>query len=288
MVQKYRDGEISQPGDFETADEDLRNAVESMVLSYSESMGDFCFHRALQVIWEVISMANKYIVVNEPWALAKNPDQAGRLDTVLYVLLECLRIVSLVLRPVMPIASDRMAVGLGLESDSEPPLFLDIDGKWGGLIAGSRVSPSDPLFPRLEGRKKSKTEKEKNDSGKSKRIKKSALSEEELISFDVFKKLDLRVAEIVAAKPVKKSNKLLKITVKDPDERVIVSGIAEHYQPSELIGRQVVIVANLKPVKIMGVTSQGMILTATEKIDGKERLTLSTVSETVAAGSRIE
>ena len=287
MVQKYRDGEVSRPGAVEAADEAFREAVEKMILSYRMAMGDFCFHIALQAVWDVISMANKYIVVNEPWALAKDPEKTERLDTVLYNLLECLRIISLILQPVMPIASAKMIIGLGLKRESEATRLLDVGGKWGGLAPGSKVKPGSSLFPRLESRKKSEGEQRKTKERKIKKAKKLVLSEEDLVSFDVFRKLDLRVAEIVAAKPVKKSDKLLKLIVRAPEERTIVSGIAEYYQPSELVGRQVVIVANLKPVKLMGVTSQGMILTAKEKIDGEERLVLSTVSDTVAVGSRI-
>ena len=287
MVQKYRDGEVSRPGAVEAADEAFREAVEKMILSYRMAMGDFCFHIALQAVWDVISMANKYIVVNEPWALAKDPEKTERLDTVLYNLLECLRIISLILQPVMPIASAKMIIGLGLKRESEATRLLDVGGKWGGLAPGSKVKPGSSLFPRLESRKKSEGEQRKTKERKIKKAKKLVLSEEDLVSFDVFQKLDLRVAEIVAAKPVKKSDKLLKLIVRAPEERTIVSGIAEYYQPSELVGRQVVIVANLKPVKLMGVTSQGMILTAKEKIDGEERLVLSTVSDTVAVGSRI-
>jgi len=284
MVQKYRGGEVAGPGDPEVADDAFREAVELMILSYRREMSDFCFHRALQAVWDVISMANKYIVVNEPWALAKDPQKTRQLDTVLYNLLECLRIVSLVLQPVIPIASGRMIEGLGLERESEATRFLDVGGKWGVLVPGTVVKPGGPLFPRLEGRKKDGEKKERVDG---KKIKKVALSEEELVTFDVFQKLDLRVAVIVAARPVKKSSKLLRLTVRAPEERTIVSGIAEYYQPSLLIGQQVIIVANLKPVKIMGVTSEGMLLTAREEIDGEERLILSTVSDTVAAGSRI-
>ena len=287
MVKKYCDGEISTPGGFEAADEIFREAVEKMIVSYRKAMGDFSFHIALQVVWDVISMANKYIVVNEPWALAKDPEKSGRLDTVLYNLLECLRIVSLVLQPVMPIACAKMIVGLGLKRESEATRLLDVGGKWGGLVPGSRVAPGSSLFPRLESRKKSEGEKQKSEERKIKKKKKVAQSEEDLVSFDAFQKLDIRVAEIVAARPVKKSDKLLKLTVRAPEERTIVSGIAEYYQPSELVGQQVVIVANLKPVKLMGVTSQGMILTAEEIIDGEERLVLMTVSDVVAAGSRI-
>ncbi len=284
MVQKYRDGEVTAPGQPGAADVAFRDAVETMILSYREAMGAFHFHRALQAVWDVISMANKYIVVNEPWALAKDSQKAELLDSVLYNLLECLRIVSLVLQPVMPIASGRMAMGLGLEGESEATRFLDAGGNWGVLVPGSRVKPEGPLFPRLESRKKDDGKKEKPHS---KKVKQVLQSEEGLIAMDAFQKLDLRVAEIIAARPVKKSKKLLKLTVRAPEERTIVSGIAEYYQPSDLVGQQVIIVANLKPVKLMGVTSQGMVLTAREEIDGEERLVLSTVSDIVAVGSRI-
>ncbi len=287
MVQKYRGGEVSGPGEPGMADESFRQAVESMIPGYRKAMGDFRFHRALQAVWDVISMANKYIVVNEPWALARDPQKTEQLDAVLYNLLECLRIVSLVLQPVMPIASGKMSVGLGMTGESKATRLLDVGGKWGVLVPGTMVKSNGPLFPRLEGRKKDEGRKQKSDGSKTKKVERVALSEKELVTFDIFQKLDLRVAEIVDVKPVKKSDKLLKLTVRAPEERTIVSGIAEYYQPSELIGQQVVIVANMRPVKIMGVTSQGMILTAGEEVDGEERLVLATVSDTVAAGSRI-
>jgi methionyl-tRNA synthetase len=110
---------------------------------------------------------------------------------------------------------------------------------------------------------------------------------EGLISFDDFKKIDLRVAEIVAAEPVKKSQKLLKLTVNSPENRTIVAGIAEHYSPDELIGRQVIIVANLKPAKLMGIRSEGMVLVAKMDVDGKERLVLSSISDIVVPGSKV-
>jgi methionyl-tRNA synthetase len=284
MVQKYRGGEVTAPGKPRAADAAFREAVELMILNYRKTMGEFCFHRALQAVWDVIGMANKYIVVNEPWALVKDPEKVERLDTVLYNLLECLRIVSLVLQPVMPIASGRMAAGLGLKADSEVTRLLDAGGRWGVLVPGSRVKAEGPLFPRMETRKTDDGKKKKSNS---KKVKQVLQSEEGLIAMDVFQKLDLRVAEIVAARPVKKSKKLLKLTVKAPEERIIVSGIAEYYQPSDLLGQQVVIVANLKPVKLMGVNSQGMLLTARETVDGEERLVLLTVSDIVGAGSRI-
>ncbi len=286
MVQKYRGGKIPAPADYEKQDEVFRQAVGLMIPVYREAMSDFRFHQALQAVWDLVGMANKFIVVNEPWTLAKNPTKEGRLDTVLYSLLECLRIIALVLQPVMPTAAGRMTAGLGLDKKSDVTRLLEPGANWGGLAPGSVLQPIESLFPRLEGRKKTEGRKGKV-AGKVKKAKEVPESDEGLITFDAFARLDLRVAEIVAVKPVKKSEKLLALTVKVPEERTIVAGIAEYYQPSELIGRQVIVVANLKPAKLMGVTSQGMILVAREQVDGKERLVLSTVSDAVAAGSKI-
>jgi len=286
MVQKYRGGEIPEPGKVEGADADFKQAIELTIPKYCEAMAEFSFHLGLQAVWGLVSAANRYIVTSQPWVLAKDPQKSSQLDTVLYNLLECLRIVALVLQPVIPVAAAKMTVGLGLETADGVARFIDIGGKWGLLTPGTVVTQGDSLFPRLESKAKVQGKKGKSVS-KNKKTRQPKVNEEGLISFDAFQELDLRVAEIVAAEPVKKSEKLLKLTVKVPEERAIVAGIGAYYQPSDLVGRQVVIVANMKPVKIMGVTSQGMVLTARESIDGEERLVLSTVSDTVAAGSKI-
>jgi methionyl-tRNA synthetase len=150
------------------------------------------------------------------------------------------------------------------------------------MSAGSALKKMDTLFPRLEMAKKSPQPKKKS-SGKKKQVE----SSEDLIDFEAFQRLDLRVAEVVAATAIKKSKKLLKLTVHAPEERTVVAGIAEFYAPEELVGRQVLIVANLKPAKLMGVHSQGMVLVAKTLIDGKERMVLTTVDEGVVPGSTI-
>lgn len=289
MVQKYRNGEIVVPDESVKSDDSLRLATEQMIENYRSAMDDFRFHIALQAVWGVISLANKYIVTNEPWSLAKDPKDAGKLNEVLYTLLECLRIVAIVLRPIMPVASVKMLKGLGLDEKSEETSRIDLGGKWGLLEAGTKLEPIGSLFPRLERVKKSESKKSKPKKQKASSKKKAepVLPTEGCISFDAFKELDLRVAEIVAAEPIKKSDRLLKLTVKAPEERIIVAGIAESYRVEELIGRQVIIVANLLPAKLMGVTSQGMVLAAKEEVDGKERLVLSTISEAVAVGSKV-
>jgi methionyl-tRNA synthetase len=286
MVQKYRQGKVPAPAEATGGDRELQEAAQTMLRDYRQLMGEFLFHKALQSVWEFVGMANRYIVGNEPWALAKEPDKAIRLDTVLYNTLECLRLLALVLQPVMPGAAGRMATGLGLTAGDERVCSLQKGGSWNLLTPGTELHSMDNLFPRLDdGRKDVK----KSEGEIRNQRKNNSLPEtrQELLGFDHFQKLDLRVAEIVAAEPIKKSLKLLKLKVKAPEERTIVAGIAEYYKIDELVGRQVLIVANLKPIKIMGVNSQGMVLAARTQDNGKERLVLSSISDMVAPGSKV-
>lgn len=286
MVHKYRQGKVPEPADCTVADTELQAAARTMLGDYQVLMADFQFHRALQSIWEFVGVANKYIVTNEPWALAKEPAQAARLSTVLYNILECLRLLTLVLRPVIPGAAIKMATGLGLGADDERVSSLDKGGMWNLLTPGTELQTIENLFPRLDDDRK---DAKNSVAEKSKKESEDLLAEvdEQLLDFADFQKLDLRVAEIVAAEPIKKSRKLLKLTVKAPKERTIVAGIAEFYTAAELIGRQVLIVANLKPVKIMGVHSHGMVLAARTGVDDKERLVLSAVGDMVIPGSKV-
>ena len=284
MLQKYTGGRIPEP-DLTVSDSSLQQTIEQMLPVYSEAMNTFQFHRALQAVWEVISHANKYIVINEPWVLAKEPGQTGRLHTVLYNLADCLRLLAMVLRPIMPGAAAKMAHGLGLDADHILVTSLPESGRCGLLPVGGHLSPAEPLFPRME-KEKSETivpvvKVERN----------TAKTEDqpviEGISFDQFQQVDLRVAEIIAAEKVKKSDRLLKLTVRTPEERTIVAGIGEHYSPEELIGQMVLVVANMKPAKLMGIPSQGMVLAAKAVVDGKERLILPTIGRPAAAGCKV-
>jgi len=286
MVYKYRQGTVPSPSGYRAEDEELQTAATAMIQAYRDGMGSFRFHLGLQAVWEFISLANRYIVVNEPWVLAKDPENSSRLDTVLHNLLECLRLLTLVLRPVMPGATAKMAEGLGLELDDERISSLEKGGEWGLLVAGTALNRIDSLFPRLDKENKTavvdlKQENKKDTSPK------DTSSGYGLISFDDFKNIDLRVAEVAEAEPIKKSQKLLKLAVRAPEDRVIVAGIAEHYSPAELIGRQVIIVANLKPAKLMGVTSQGMVLVAKTTVEGRERLVLVAPGDIVTPGDKI-
>lgn len=289
MINKFVGGRIPPEIAPIAADKELATAALNMVHEFMEHMNAFAFNRALQVVWNVISLANKYIVVNAPWELAKDAAQAERLKTVLYYLAETLRLITLVLQPIIPETSKKMAAALGLKDET----FNLVDrGKWGLLKPGSKVLIGPALFPRLDkkGKEKKKGGKKlppESDKEKKKMEGDFAARTKEFISFDDFQKIDLRVAEVVGAEKVEKSDRLLKLTVKAPEERIIVAGIAEYYSPEELIGKQVVVVANLKPVKLMGISSQGMVLVAETKKGKKKNLVLTTVSETVGPGSRI-
>ncbi len=288
MLVKYCDGVVPEAV---AADDDrvLGDLAETVLQSYRENMGSFQFHRALQAVWELISQANKYIVENEPWALVKDPGRQGRLDTVLYNLAETLRLLTLLLQPVMPATCSKMARGLGLALDSPLVTNLAGNGNWGGLKAGTRLEKVDALFPRVAvTKKKQQAKRGKKREKSSKTVKKqTAELAEGVIGFNQFQKVQLRVAEIVAAEPVKKSDRLLKLTVKAPEERTIVAGIAEFYRPEALAGMQVLIVANLHPVKLMGIESQGMVLAAKVEDEEGTRLVLSTVSGPVPPGTRV-
>jgi len=273
MINKFSAGRIPAAGDPEQVDKELAAAAVDMVAEFCRQMNEFAFNRALQAVWKTISQANKYIVANAPWELAKDPVQLTRLHTVLYHLAETLRLIAFVLQPIMPETSAKMSQGLGFKAEQND---MGLYGRWGLSRPGSEVFLGPSLFPRRD-RKKQKTAPSVQPPPE----------KEEFLSFDDFKRVDLRVAEIIGAEKIAKSERLLKLTVKAPEERIVVAGIAEHYDPEEIIGKQVIIVANLKPAKLMGVTSHGMVLAAkTAGLEG-ERLVLSSVSIPVAPGSKV-
>ncbi|MCF6186751.1 MAG: methionine--tRNA ligase [Desulfobulbaceae bacterium] len=289
MVAKYAGGVVPPPEKDGLTDQDLEviAAVEAMFERYRQAMENFSFHQGLQAVWEVIGLLNRYIVTNAPWELARDEANTARLNTVLYFLVEGLRVLALVLRPVMPVASDKMAQALGLQNEMASAT-LETAGRWGVLEPGTTVDKGPQLFPRLDKKKKKQPQQQKKQTKKRSKQEDAAADMEGLITFEEFGKVELRVAEIVAAEKIKKADKLLKLSLKAPEDRTVVAGIAQFYSPEELVGKKVLIVANLKPAKLMGVTSQGMVLAAKEKDeDGNERLVLSTVDGDIAPGSRV-
>ncbi|WP_028317187.1 methionine--tRNA ligase [Desulfobulbus elongatus] len=285
MIDKYEGGRVPERpsgGTLTPDDRELMSAMSAMVAEYREHMDGFAFHRALQAVWEVIGLLNRYIVANAPWELAKHPRQADRLRTVLAFLAEALWKITLVLGPVMPETATRMAAALGM-GERFAAAVIDDAVIWGSIPAGTVIGKVGPLFPRVEH----KTEPA---AAAKQPVKQEAVAGpgEGLIGIDQFKAVDLRVAEIVAAEKVAKSDRLLKLTVQAPEERTIVAGLAQYYNPEALVGQKVIIVANLKPAKLMGIPSQGMVLAAKEQLaDGTERLVVATVAGPAAAGSRV-
>ncbi len=285
MIEKYCELVLPEPDSAE-ADDHLQKASEEMISAYRGYMSDFKFHLGLQAVWEFVGAANRYIVQNEPWSLAKDESMKPRLHTVLYNLGESLRLLALLLKPVMPQTAEKMMSGLGIDPASPMMQTLKQGGDWGLSIPGTRMSRVANLFPRIDTKKQVEARKEgpkQVQQGDS-----SPPNTESQISFEQFKDIDLRVAKIIAAERVEKSNKLLKLTVLAPEERTIVSGIAGSYRPDDLVGEKVIIVANLKPAKLMGILSEGMVLTAEFKDgDTNERLSLATVSTAVEPGTKI-
>ncbi|NOX25251.1 MAG: methionine--tRNA ligase [Deltaproteobacteria bacterium] len=282
MVEKFTGGLIPAPPTVETAlDAELRIAASGMIQEFKRRMDDFAFHQALRAVWGVISLANKYIVENAPWELAKDAAKRPRLDAVIYNLLEVLRLVALPLHAVMPQTAAKIWETLHITAYPD----LLVQGQWGGILAaGTAVKFSGSLFPRLA---KKDTAADKNLVKKKDRPvkpQKAGAAHGEPVSFADFQRYDLRVANIVAAEKIAKSKRLVKLTVAAPEERTIVAGIAEHYSPEELVGRQVIIVANLPPAKLMGVVSQGMVLAGK---DTGGHLVLATVAGPIPAGSKV-
>lgn len=288
MLKKYCDSKVPVPAEDVESDTSLKATARYMLETYRENMAEFRFHKGIQAVWELVGHANRYIVTNEPWALAKDEDKSARLSTVLYNLADTLRLLALVLQPVMPATAAKMAKGLGLAENAPMVTLLDQGGKCGVLEPGTELVSGEPLFPRMDAKahmgKKQPKQERKPQKGQAKSV---PADTQGLITFEQFKDVDIRVAEIKAADRVKKSDRLLKLTVAVPEERTIVAGIAEYYTPEELVGRQVLVVTNLKPAKLMGVVSQGMVLAAKTKVDGEERLVLTTVSEEIATGSKV-
>lgn len=287
MAEKYRKGIVSRgdaSGDETAAAATAQveaNAAETLA-AFRDGMNGWKINDALKAVWTFVRSLNKYIDVTAPWLLAKDEAKAPVLDAVLYHLCEGLRITALMAEPVIPIAAEKIWDQLGL-SDFKSALLSD--AVWGGLPDGIQTKKGDPIFPRIEV-EEAKEEKAAPAVKEEKREeKKEAAPEEALpqISIDDFFKTDLRVAEILTAENVKKSKKLIKMTVSlGSEERTVVSGIAQYYKPEDLVGKHVIFVANLKPAKLMGIESQGMVLAASK--DGE--LVVPFVD--MPAGSRVK
>jgi methionyl-tRNA synthetase len=268
MIHQYRKGFIPAKADFDIGD----------LVSQTQAHYDvFDFSRAVESVWSLISRLDGHIVAEQPWKLAKQTDEASqdRLDAVLYTAAEALRIITALIYPVIPDTAYKIWSMLGMPGKLEEVRFEDL--AWGGLASGQKVEPVQALFPRIEAKPAIEKMRELEEK---ETIRQAALVGKKLdepapasaaiaplaetITIDDFAKVDLRVGVIKSAEPVKGADKLLhlKVDIGEPEPRTIVAGIAKAYQPDGMVGRKVVIVANLAPRKLRGIESQGMIVAA--------------------------
>lgn len=294
MIEKYHGGVVTHKEGTEAVDKEFIALVNETVAGYSDAMDHMELNQAIKDVWNLIGRANKYIDETAPWILAKDPAQAERLQAVMYNLAEALRIVAILIAPFVPVTAPKIYEQLGL---GKPESFFMADAVWGKLATGTKVQKGEPLFPRIEvteagetviaATKKTAAKAIKAEAPKveAKKEAKPAAAAADEITIDDFAKIDLRVATVVAAERVPKTDKLIKLQVKIGDEeRTIVSGIAQHYEPENLIGKNVIVIANLKPAKLRGIESRGMVLAAS---DGEGNLVLADAPG-IASGSKVK
>lgn len=278
MAHKYFEGRV--PPIDPTADKEMHLDLEAdaarAMTEFEQTMTGFEFHKGIIAIWTFIGRLNKCIDVSAPWELAKRPSTRKQLECVIYNLLEGLRVIAGLIYPVMPDTARTMQQHLGLDPDADF-FLLDNIGKWKTLQPGSKLPKSKSLFPRVEVKSMAEGTQTKTTSDK------LTPPLRPLIDIEAFANVDLRVATVIKAEAIPKAKKLLKLEVDMGERRTIVAGIANFYRPEELVGRQVIIVANLKPAKLMGIESQGMLLAA---VDG-DQCTISSVEKVARPGARI-
>ena len=278
MVHKYFEG-VAPETDTAVEHElglDLGTRAVDAVAEYEAAMAGFAFHKALMTVWDYINHLNKTIDLTAPWELAKKKSSRKQLGVVIANLLEGLRIIAGLIYPVMPDTAAAMQRHLGMDPE-EPFYRLALLKTFTPFPPGTRIPKSVSLFPRIEDKKRetaaAASEAEPADS--------ALPGFKPTITFEEFGKLDLRVATVIRAEAVPRAKKLLKLEVDVGEKRTLVAGIAETYAPEALIGKQIIIVANLKPAKIMGILSNGMMLAAVEK----KRLSVATVDGRVPPGT---
>ncbi len=279
MTHKYFSGRVPPPD--EEADRDLRLGLQAgafkAISEFESEMDSFGFHKGLMAIWEYIGRMNKCIDVTTPWVLAKKKETRPQLETVIYSLLEGLRVIAGLIYPVMPEAAARMQQHLGLDPRQR---FYTLDQlrQWKTLPPGTELPKSITLFPRIDVKEETAG---MNDTEKD--SKKTDVRFKPEITLDDLDKVDLRIGTIISAEEIPRAKKLLKLEVDVGEKRTVVAGIAGSYKPDVLVGKQVVVVANLKPTKLMGVLSQGMLLAASDK----GSLALTTPDREVASGTAL-
>ena len=278
MSKKYFNGEIVPPVEHGTVDSELIQMAEELPKLVEKYMDEYRMADTMDAIMALARRANKYIDETAPWVLAKDESQSARLGTVLYNLLETIRFIGVILAPFMPETSEKILDEIGADKRD-----LESLEKFGGLEVGKFVGEPVPLFARIDADKFMEEAKAKMEA-QMKAAKADEIKLEPEIGIEDFAKVELRAAKVLSAERVKKSDKLLCLQLDDGmGGRQVVSGIAEYYKPEELIGKTVQVVANLKPVKLRGVESCGMICAA----DTGEGVKVLFLDDSIPAGAKI-
>jgi methionyl-tRNA synthetase len=271
MAIKYCDGKVPKI-DHKNNDLTLHKAALKALAEVEAAFSDMSLHKALIAIWDFINLTNRYIVEKEPWTLGKDQAKRKELIKIMYNLLTALRAIATLIYPFMPQAARKILKQIGVDKAEKPDLKSirknDI------LTAGGTLIRGESLFPRVDVIKENKIHQEKEIA---------MIGQKPEIDYEDFAKLDLRVAKILAAERVSKSDKLLRLKIDIGEERTIIAGIGKDYTPDELVGKKISVVINLKPAKIMGIESRGMLL-ATETEKG---LILLTFEREVKTGAKI-
>ncbi len=280
MLARYRDGVVPASGELEPVDRDLKEAFTKLPAAIARRIDDLQFDRALEDVMEAVRKANKYISDTAPWEIAKREKEEGqgpaaaRLDTVLHTCVEALRCASILLEPVIPGKARELRKQLGV---GRAPFDLASAAAWDLVPAGTRTAPGDPLFPRidLEALEHQLAQPEEPEP----------LEHKAEITINDFAQVELRVVTVEKVEPHPNADKLLVLTVRmGPETRTVVSGIREHYASDALLGRKLILVANLKPVTLRGVRSEGMILAAE---DAEGSLSVATLERDLPDGSEV-
>ncbi len=262
MLKKYFKGELPKPDTKGDEDAPLVAKSAEVIKEVDRLYGELAYSKILAKIWEFLDAGNIYVNDTAPWNLAKTDDGKKRLATVLYNASEACRVIAILIAPFMPETADKMMTQLGIDTPIEKQ-GLDSIKKWGWIKSGTQTHQGAQIFPRIDDKAAAKILESVDIGGnvETKADQKSESDDKGQITIDDFMKVDLRTAKILEAENVKKSKKLIKLKVDlGTEQRQVLAGIAEAYEPEQLVGRTVILVANLKPAKLMGLESQGMIL----------------------------
>ncbi|UOQ91343.1 methionine--tRNA ligase [Halobacillus shinanisalinarum] len=287
MISKYFDGEIPEltlsEDDF---DKNLEKLAQETRVSVEQSLENMEFSVALADLWKLVSRTNKYIDETQPWVLAKDDDKKPRLGNVMAHLAESLRHIGVMLQPFLTHTPEKIFKQLGITKDDWKQ-WQSLD-EFKGLPEGTKVQKDDPIFPRLDAEEEIQVIKDMMKKPTPEKVEKKEEKQDqtEEVTIDDFMKLDFRAAEVIKVEKMKKADKLLKLQLDlGYEKRQVVSGIAEHYQAEELVGRKVICITNLKPVKLRGELSQGMILAGE---DERGKLALASIDQTIENGTKVK